>query len=60
MKNRIDMKGKKVNREEMRLYFKKTGLSYSLITKEDIMDLATILSNELENYLSYGGEHAKK
>ena len=47
-----------MNREEARDYFKNEGLSYSVITEEDIKKLSEFISDELRTYLIKGGEHA--
>lgn len=49
-----------MNRDEAREHFKKLGLSYSDLTKEDITTLVSILSDELNAYFLHGGEHARQ
>ncbi len=47
-----------MERNDARNQFKNLGLSYAIITKEDIILLQHVLSEELSSYLLYGGEHA--
>lgn len=47
-----------MKREEAREYFKNKGLSYESLVPVDITQLAHLISMELIEYLSNGGEHA--
>jgi hypothetical protein len=47
-----------MNRDEAREYFKKSGLSYSDITEEDITSLFHLMNDEFSIYKKTGGEHA--
>ncbi|WEG18663.1 hypothetical protein PQ478_09290 [Alkalihalophilus pseudofirmus] len=48
-----------MNREKAREQFQRCDLDYSMITLEDIDKLVEIVSEELQTYLEYSGEHAK-
>lgn len=49
-----------VEREHAREHFQRCDLDYSMIKLEDINKLVNIVSDELQSYLEYGGEHAEQ
>lgn len=49
-----------VEREHAREHFQRCDLDYSMITLEDINKLIDMVSEELQSYLGYGGEHSKQ
>lgn len=48
-----------MNRDEAREHFKKSGLSYSDITEEDIKSLFHLLKDEFAEFKKTGGENAQ-
>ncbi len=50
---------KNLNREKAREYFQRCDLDYSMVALDDIDKLVQMVSEELQSYLKFGGEHAK-
>lgn len=49
-----------MERAQARDYFKNKGLSYAVLTEEDIKLLGIMLAEELFSYLMNGGNHARQ
>jgi len=47
-----------MNRDEARAYFQKNGLTYQLLTEDDIRRLHVYVGYALQDYSINGGEHA--
>lgn len=49
-----------MERAQARDYFKNKGLSYAVLTEEDVKLLGIMLAEELFSYLMNGGNHARQ